>query len=102
MKNLDQQEQWHQLTDTYRHMTEEELGRVAEDAFDLVPTAREALQAVISERGLKIQLAAALRLQSLRNLQTAMALSMIRKTPKTRITNWFACVQFEMSLKRSS
>ncbi len=59
MKNLDQQEQWHQLTDTYRHMTEEELGRVADDAFDLVPTAREALQAVISERGLKIQLAAA-------------------------------------------
>ncbi|MGB9122816.1 MAG: hypothetical protein WCE73_19525 [Candidatus Angelobacter sp.] len=59
MKSLDQQEQWHQLTDTYRHMTEEELGRVAEDAFDLVPTAREALQAVISERGLKIQLATA-------------------------------------------
>ncbi len=59
MESLDQQEQWHQLTDTYRRMTEEELGRVAEDAFDLVPTAREALQAVISERGLKIQLAAA-------------------------------------------
>jgi len=59
MKNLDQQEQWHQLTDTYRHMTEEELGRVAADAFDLVPIAREALQAVVAERGLKIQLAAA-------------------------------------------
>src|SRR5579859_166079 len=59
MESLDQQEQWHQLRDTYRRMTEEELGRVAEDAFDLVPTAREALQAVISERGLKIQLAAA-------------------------------------------
>lgn len=59
MTSLDQQEQWHQLTDTYRHMTEEELCRVAEDAFDLVPTAREALQTVISERGLKIQLAAA-------------------------------------------
>jgi DNA-directed RNA polymerase subunit M/transcription elongation factor TFIIS len=28
---------------------------VADDAFDLVPVAREALQAVISERGLKIQ-----------------------------------------------
>jgi len=59
MKNLDQQEQWHQLTDTYRHMTEEELGRVAADAFDLVPIAREALQAVVAERGLKIQLAEA-------------------------------------------
>jgi DNA-directed RNA polymerase subunit M/transcription elongation factor TFIIS len=58
METLDQQEQWHQLTDTYRHMTEEELCRVADDAFDLVPLAKEALQAVISERGLKIQLAA--------------------------------------------
>jgi hypothetical protein len=55
MESLDQQEQWHQLTDTYRQMSEEELGRVADDAFDLVPVAREALQAVISERGLKIQ-----------------------------------------------
>jgi DNA-directed RNA polymerase subunit M/transcription elongation factor TFIIS len=59
MKSLDQQEQWRHFTDTYRQMTEEELGRVAEDAFDLVPTAREALQTVISERGLKTQLAAA-------------------------------------------
>jgi hypothetical protein len=55
MKNLDQQEQWHQLTDTYRRMTEEELCQVAADAFDLVPIAREALQAVISEKGLKVQ-----------------------------------------------
>lgn len=59
MKILDQQEQWHQLTNTYRQMTEEELGRVAADAFDLVPIAREALQTVISERGLKIQFAQA-------------------------------------------
>jgi hypothetical protein len=44
--------------DNYRHMTEDELCRVADDAFDLVPIAREALQAVASERGLKIQLAA--------------------------------------------
>jgi len=59
MDSLDQQEQWHQLTDNYRHMTEDELCGVADDAFDLVPIAREALQAVVSERGLKIQLAAA-------------------------------------------
>ena len=59
MESLDQQEQWHQLTDTYRHMTEEELCLVAAYAFDLVPIAKEALQAVISERGLKIQLASA-------------------------------------------
>jgi len=59
MKSLDQQEQWHQLTDTYRQMNAEELGRVAADAFDLIPIAREALQSVISERGLKIQFAEA-------------------------------------------
>lgn len=59
MESLDQQEQWHQLRDTYCQMTEEELCRVADDAFDLVPIAREALRAVISERGLKIQLAQA-------------------------------------------
>jgi DNA-directed RNA polymerase subunit M/transcription elongation factor TFIIS len=40
-------------------MTEDELCRVADDAFDLVPLAREALQAVISERRLNIQLAPA-------------------------------------------
>lgn len=59
MKSLDQNEQWQQLTDTYHHMTEEELCGVAADAFDLVPIAREALQSVIAERGLKIQLAEA-------------------------------------------
>jgi len=59
MESLDQQEQWQQLMDTYRHMSEVELCRVGDDAFDLVPIAREALQAVISERGLKIQLAVA-------------------------------------------
>lgn len=57
MKSLDQQEQWHQFRDTYLHMTEEELCVVAADAFDLVEIAKAALQAVISERGLKIQLA---------------------------------------------
>jgi DNA-directed RNA polymerase subunit M/transcription elongation factor TFIIS len=59
MESLDQQEQWHQFTDTYRQMAEEELCRVAADAFDLIPLAREALQAVISERGLNTQLASA-------------------------------------------
>jgi DNA-directed RNA polymerase subunit M/transcription elongation factor TFIIS len=59
MEPLDQQEQWRQLMDTYRQMSEDELCPMADDAFDLVPVAREALQAVISERGLKIQLALA-------------------------------------------
>jgi DNA-directed RNA polymerase subunit M/transcription elongation factor TFIIS len=56
MKSLDQQEQWHRLTNTYRQMSEDELSLVADDAFDLVPLAREVLQAVLSERGLKIRL----------------------------------------------
>jgi rubrerythrin len=56
MKSLDQQEQWHQLTDTYRQMTEEELSRVAENAYDLTEIAREALQAVITERGFTVRL----------------------------------------------
>jgi len=44
------------LRQTYTQMTEEELRRVAEDAFDLMPVAKEALQSVIAARGLKIQL----------------------------------------------
>jgi hypothetical protein len=35
MEPLDQQEQWRQLMDTYRQMSEHELCRVADDAFDL-------------------------------------------------------------------
>jgi hypothetical protein len=59
MESVDVQEQWHDLRETYSQMREEELRRVAEDAFDLTQIAREALQSVIAERGLKIQLAEA-------------------------------------------
>jgi hypothetical protein len=58
MESIDQQEQWHQLRNTYCHMTEDELCRLAEDARDLTPIAAEALQAEIRDRGLKIQLSA--------------------------------------------
>lgn len=59
MESIDPQQQWRELRETYGQMTEEELCAVAEDASDLTPVAKEALQAAIAERGLKIQLAAA-------------------------------------------
>lgn len=66
MENLDPAQEWQQLQETYGLMTEDELCTVAQDAYDLTPTAREALQAIIRERGLKIELKAeALRRPSL-------------------------------------
>lgn len=56
MESTDPQEVSRQLRETYGQMTEEELCAVAEDAVDLTPVAKEALHAVISERGLHIQL----------------------------------------------
>jgi hypothetical protein len=56
MESIDPQQQSRQLRETYSQMTEEELCAVAEDAFDLTPVAREALQAIISDRHLAIQL----------------------------------------------
>ena len=55
MENIDPEEARRQLRGTYGQMTEEELCAVAEDANDLTPIAKETLQAVISERGLNIQ-----------------------------------------------
>jgi hypothetical protein len=57
MESVDQQVR--QLKENYQQMTEGELCAVAENAYDLTEIAREALQAVISERSLGIQLAAA-------------------------------------------
>src|SRR5579864_1818427 len=54
---MDQAQQWQELKETYSSMSEDELCQVAGDACDLVPLAREVLQAVIKERGLDIQLA---------------------------------------------
>lgn len=59
METLDQAEQWRQFKETYAQMTEDELCIVAEDFRDLVPIAQDALQSVVSERGLKIPLAPA-------------------------------------------
>ncbi|HWG39319.1 MAG TPA: hypothetical protein VN658_02125 [Candidatus Acidoferrales bacterium] len=54
MESADQQ--WQQLKESYEHMTEDELGALAEQAYDLTDIAREALQAVITERGFTVQL----------------------------------------------
>lgn len=50
------EQQWQQLKERYAQMTEEELAVLAEEASDLTEVAQEALQAVIAERGLDIQL----------------------------------------------
>jgi ribosomal protein L37AE/L43A len=54
MKSVEQQ--WQQLKERYAQMTEGELAALAEDGSDLTDVAQEALQAVIAERGLDIQL----------------------------------------------
>jgi hypothetical protein len=54
MESVDQQ--WQQLKERYAQMTEDELAALAQQAGDLTDVAQEALQAVIAERGLDIQL----------------------------------------------
>jgi DNA-directed RNA polymerase subunit M/transcription elongation factor TFIIS len=49
-------EQFRQLKENYEHMTEGELCAVAENAYDLTHIARQALQAVITERGFDVRL----------------------------------------------
>jgi DNA-directed RNA polymerase subunit M/transcription elongation factor TFIIS len=51
MASVDPAQQWRELTENYRHMTDGELCRVAADAADLIPVAQEALRAVMAERG---------------------------------------------------
>lgn len=54
MESVDQQ--LRQQKENYEHMTEGELCSLAEDAYDLTEIAREALQAVLSERGIAVRL----------------------------------------------
>ena len=54
MESVDQQ--FRQLKENYEHMTEGELAALAEEAYDLTEIAREALQAVITEKGLDLRL----------------------------------------------
>ena len=52
MESVDQQ--FRQLKENYERMTEGELAAIAERAYDLTEIAREALQAVIMEKGVDI------------------------------------------------
>ena len=54
MESIDQQFQ--QQKEDYEHMSEGELYALAEKAYDLTEIAREALQAVIMEKGLALRL----------------------------------------------
>jgi DNA-directed RNA polymerase subunit M/transcription elongation factor TFIIS len=54
MESVDQQ--WQQQKENYEHMTEGELCALAEKAYDLTEIAREALQAVIMEKGVDVRL----------------------------------------------
>jgi len=54
MESVDQQ--LLQLKENYEHMTEDELCALAEEAYDLTEIARDALQAVITERGFTVRL----------------------------------------------
>jgi DNA-directed RNA polymerase subunit M/transcription elongation factor TFIIS len=54
MESVDQQ--WQQLKKRYEQMTEGELAALAEEAYDLTEIAREALQNVITEKGLDLRL----------------------------------------------
>ena len=49
-------EHWQQLKENYTQMTEGELCALAEDAYDLTESAREALKTVLSERGIAVRL----------------------------------------------
>jgi DNA-directed RNA polymerase subunit M/transcription elongation factor TFIIS len=55
MANLDLAQEWRQLRETYNLMAEDELAAVAADAYELTSLAKEVLQSVIQERGLRIQ-----------------------------------------------
>jgi rubrerythrin len=54
MESVDQQ--FRQLKENYERMTEGELAAIAERAYDLTEIAREALQAVIMEKGVDIRI----------------------------------------------
>ncbi len=56
METPDVEQQWRDLRENYGRMMEGELAVIAESAYELTDIAREALQSVISERGLDISL----------------------------------------------
>jgi hypothetical protein len=54
--SMETAQQWQQQKENYEHMSEDELCAIAQEAYDLTDVAREALQAVITERGFTVRL----------------------------------------------
>jgi hypothetical protein len=54
MDSLDTAEQWQQLTERYRQMTNDELLALAEDSSELTVVAQQALSQELRQRGLEI------------------------------------------------
>ncbi len=54
--SIDKREQWRNLQETYRQMSEEELAHVAEEAYQLTDIAKEVLQHEITDRKLDLKL----------------------------------------------
>jgi DNA-directed RNA polymerase subunit M/transcription elongation factor TFIIS len=56
METIDRAEEWRRLKELYLEKSDEELEIVAHDAYDLTDIARQALEAEIARRGLKIEM----------------------------------------------
>src|SRR5215469_13100891 len=56
MTEIDLNQQWRELQESYSAMSDEELQTIADDSYDLTDVAKQALQAEISRRHLKIEL----------------------------------------------
>ncbi len=56
MSQIDVNEQWRRLQETYSSMADEELEAIAKEAYDLTDIARQVLSAEISRRHLTIEL----------------------------------------------
>jgi len=56
MNDFDIQRQWRELEETYAAMSDEELGSLAEKAYDLTDLAKQALAAQLSARNLHVAL----------------------------------------------
>src|SRR5690348_2938121 len=54
MQSID--EEWSRLTDLYSNMSEGELEKLANEAYELTDMARDVLRGEISRRGLRLQL----------------------------------------------
>src|SRR4051794_23313055 len=56
METIDRAEEWRRLKELYLEKSDEELEVVAHDAYELTDVARQALEAEIARRGLKLEM----------------------------------------------